>query len=319
MRPLPPPLYPSPKCSTLLNVKRRTFVTSLAAGAVLAPSRVLGAGDRVRIGLIGTGGRCMGLAGILKNQPNAEIVAACDVYEPRRTAAAERFGAQAKPVADYREILGRADIDAVVIAAPDHWHVKMTLDAVAASKDVYVEKPVTHEISEGERLIAGVERSKRVVATGTQQRSWEHYILAKQVIESGRLGQIPLVECYWYQNYLRRARPDPEIDSSKLDWKQWLGSARDQPFDSLRYLRWRFFWDFGGGIFTDLMTHWIDAIQWIMKSPSPKSITAAGATHALKKWFVRKIRGLARAQAISQVSDKGRVLGHGRSGSHTIF
>ena len=259
-------------------MKRRDFVAAIAAGAAL------GANDRIRIGLIGTGGRCMGLAGILKSLPGTEIVAVCDVYEPRRLEAAEKMGPQAKPSADYRAVLDRKDVDAVVIGTPDHWHTPMTLDAVAAGKDVYVEKPVTHDLSEGDRLIQGVEKSGRVVATGTQQRSWDHYLLAKQIVESGRLGQITLVQCYWYQNYLRRARPDAPIDVAKLDWKGWLGSAREQPFDPVKYRRWRFFWDFGGGIFTDLMTHWIDVIQWYMQSPSPETVQAYGATHAVKGW-----------------------------------
>jgi len=196
------------------------------------------------------------------------------------------MGPQAKPATDYREVLNRSDIDAVVIGAPDHWHVPMTLDATAAGKDVYVEKPVTHTIEEGDKLIAGVEKSKRVVATGTQQRSWDHYLLAKQLVEGGRLGQITLAEMYWYQNYVRPASQESkkEIDSSRLDWKSFLGSAPDQPFAPIKYRQWRFFWDFGGGIFTDLMTHWIDVVQWFMKSPSPTSVEAAGSKHALHEW-----------------------------------
>jgi predicted dehydrogenase len=265
----------------LSGVRRRDFVR---ATAVTSLGRILGANDRGRIGLLGTGGRCQYLGTTLKGLPGTEIVAACDVYEPRRLEASEKMGSQAKPSADYREVLDRKDIDAVVVGAPDHWHVRMTLDAVAAGKDVYVEKPVTHDVGEGDRLIQGVEKSGRVVATGTQQRSWDHYLLAQQIVESGRLGQITLVQCYWYQNYLRRARPDPEIDAARLDWKSWLGSAREQPFDPVRYRRWRFFWDFGGGIFTDLMTHWIDVIQWYMRSPALETVQASGATQALKTW-----------------------------------
>lgn len=266
-------------------MNRREFVRT-TAGALLATSRALGANDRIRVGLIGTGGRCMYLAELLKGLPGNEIVAACDIYEPHRLEAAEKMGPQAKPVKDYREVLNRSDIDAVVIGAPDHWHVPMTLDATAAGKDVYVEKPVTHTIEEGDKLIAGVEKSKRVVATGTQQRSWDHYLLAKQLVQGGRLGQITLAEMYWYQNYVRPASLEPrqEIDSSRLDWKSFLGSAPDQPFASIKYRQWRFFWDFGGGIFTDLMTHWIDVVQWFMNSPSPTSVEAAGSKHALREW-----------------------------------
>jgi predicted dehydrogenase len=264
-------------------VNRREFV-STAAGTVLAGSRVLGANDRIRVGLIGTGGRCMYLARLLKSLPGNEVVAACDVYEPRRLEAVEKMGPQTTAASDYREVLGRNDVDAVVIGAPDHWHVPMTLDAVAAGKDVYCEKPITHAIEEGDKLIAGVEKSKRVVATGTQQRSWDHYQLARQMVQGKRLGQITLAEMYWYQNYLHTSWQDPEaeIDPARLDWKKFLGSAPDQPFDLVKYRRWRFFWDFGGGAFTDLMTHWIDVVQWFLDSPSPTSVNASGATYALR-------------------------------------
>lgn len=265
-------------------MNRRKFLAA-TAGALYAGNRVLGANDRVRVGLIGTGGRCMYLAELLTSLPGNEIVAACDINELRRFGAQDTVGKQATPVSDYRHVLDRNDIDAVVIGAPDHWHVHMTLDAVAAGKDVYCEKPVTHTIEEGDRLIAGVEKSKRVVATGTQQRSWDHYLVAKQLLQAGRLGQITLAEMYWYQNYIRPTWQDmePEIDSSRIEWKQFLGSAPDQPFDPIKYTRWRFFWDFGGGIFTDLMTHWIDVVQWYMNSPLPTSVEASGSTHALRE------------------------------------
>ena len=248
---------------------------------MLATGRAKGANERIRIGLIGTGGRCMGLAGHLKTLPGNEVLLTSDVYEPRRLAAAEKMGPQARPARDYREVLDNKDIDAVVIGAPDHWHVPMTLDAVAAGKDVYCEKPVTHDVSEGDKLISAVEKSGRVMATGTQQRSWEHYIMAKHLVDSGKLGQITLAQCYWYQNYLNARQPDA-MDTSRLDWKQWLGNAKDQPFSPVKYRRWRFFWDFGGGAFTDLMTHWIDVIQWFMNSPTLVSVTASGSTHACK-------------------------------------
>jgi predicted dehydrogenase len=254
-------------------MNRRVFLATTAAGSLLAAS------DRVRIGLIGTGARCMTLAGYLKAMPGAEIVAACDVYEPRRLAAAESMGPQARPMLDYRDVLDRNDVDAVVIATPDHWHTRLALDAVAAGKDVYCEKPVTHALAEGDLLLAGVESSGRVFASGTQQRSWAHYLAAKQTIDSGLLGQITLAQAYWYQN--RLARPEETIDATRLDWKKWLGAAPDQPFDSLKYSRWRYFWDFGGGIFTDLMPHWMDVIQWVMRSPAPSQVQAYGGKHAI--------------------------------------
>ena len=265
-------------------MNRREFAGTLAATTTLSAGRVLGANDRIRIGLIGTGGRCQYLARLVKDLDGVEVTSACDVYEPRRLEAAEAMGPQAKPVADSRTVLDDKSIDAVIIGAPDHWHVALTLEAVAAGKDVYCEKPVTHTLEEGDRLIAGVEKSGRIMATGTQQRAWDHFELAREMVLDGRLGKVVYVQTYWYQNYYRRRAPKEPIDPAKLDWKRWLGSAPDQPFDEIKYRTWRFFWDFGGGSFTDLMTHWIDVVQWFFDTPSPLTITATGTNH-LNTWL----------------------------------
>ena len=260
-------------------MKRRDFLQAGAAATLLAPQRILGANDRVRVALIGAGGRGRSVTRYARQTPNVEVVAVSDVYVPRREQAAQELGEPAKPAKDYREILGRKDIDGVIIATPDHWHTPMILEAISAGKDVYCEKPVTQRIEEGEKLIAGVESSKQVVATGTQQRSWDHYLAAKDVIASGELGQITFVETWWYQNYLT-SKDVGAIDVSQLDWEQWLGPRPKQPFDAMKFRRWRFFWDFGGGIFTDLLTHWIDVVQWYMNSPQPQRVQASGTTHA---------------------------------------
>jgi predicted dehydrogenase len=154
------------------------------------------------------------------------MITVCDVYEPRLLQAAEIVGPNALKVQDYRRILDNREIDAVLIGAPDHWHKRMTLDAVAAGKDVYVEKPVSHTIEEGVEMVKTIEASKQVVQTGTQQRSWEHWVLGKQIVDSGKLGQITFVHTYWYQH--ARAGTYASVSLEKLDWKQWLGSAPDQ-------------------------------------------------------------------------------------------
>src|ERR1035441_6030480 len=133
---------------------------------------------------------------------NTEIVAVCDVSETRRLAAKEKFSPGGKEYLDYREVLGRNDIDGVVIGAPDHWHVPMTVDAVKAGKDVYVEKPVSHTIEEGERVQKAVLDSKQVVQVGYQQRSWPHFLQAREIVAEGKLGQISLVLTSWYQDYV---------------------------------------------------------------------------------------------------------------------
>jgi predicted dehydrogenase len=264
---------------------RRTFLRAASAGALAVPlpaASARGANDHVRIGVIGTGGRARGLMTLLKKLAGAELTAVCDVYEPRLLQAAEIAGPQVRKVADYRRLLDDREIDAVLIGTPDHWHQKMTLDAVAAGKDVFVEKPVSHTIEEGAEMVRAIEASKQVVQTGTQQRSWEHFILGKQIVDSGKLGQITLVQTYWYQK--AGGGSFAPVALEQLDWKQWLGSAPDQPFRPERFYQWRHFWDFGGGCLTDLLTHWIDVVHWFMGVDAPVSAVSVGQNYRLKAW-----------------------------------
>jgi predicted dehydrogenase len=254
---------------------RRQFVRAALATAA-SYSRVLGANDRIRIGAIGTGGRCQYLLGLLNKIELNDIVAVCDVYEPRRLEAKSKYGSQAQDYNDHREILDRKDIDAVVIGTPDHWHVPLLLDAIKAGKDAYCEKPVTHSVDEGEPLIAAVRDSKRVVQTGTQQRSWAHFAQAREEIAAGRLGQVTLIRTYWFQNHIPAGGKPPSFDTTKLDWKRFLGTASDRPFDPDQFGNWRWYWDFGGGAMTDLFVHWVDVAHWIMDSDMPERATANG-------------------------------------------
>jgi predicted dehydrogenase len=266
---------------------RRRFLGTTIAGAAavagqprLATAAALGANDRIRVGAIGTGGRARGLMRRLKELPGSELVAVSDVYEPRMLEAAEIAGPAASKHADYRRLLDDKDVHAVVIGAPDHWHLKMAGDAIAAGKDVYLEKPVTRTLDQGDELLKLAEAGRQVVQTGTQQRSWEHFILGKQIVDSGKLGQITFVHTYWHQ----RMRTDrlPEVDVAKLDWKSWLGPAPDQPWNPERFLRWRHFRDFGGGVLTDLLTHWIDVVHWYLGVSAPATAVVTWARHRIK-------------------------------------
>jgi predicted dehydrogenase len=268
-----------------MNCTRRVFLTAasgVAVGARMAGAMALGPNDRVRVGIIGPGGRARGLMHHQKKLDGVEIVAVCDVFEQRLLQAAEIAGPAARKTDEYRRILDDKTIDAVLIGAPDHWHKQMTLDAVAAGKDVYVEKPVSHTIEEGAEMVKVIEASKQIVQTGTQQRSWEHYIQGKELVQSGRLGQITFVQSYWYQH----ARPGqwPAEQPAGLDWKRWLGPAKDQPFRPERLYQWRHFWDFGGGQTTDLMTHWIDVVHWYMNEDAPLSAYSSGHNYNMKMW-----------------------------------
>jgi predicted dehydrogenase len=268
------------------GITRRDFLKETAvAGATaavlggLAPARVLGANDKIRVGAMGTGERCQYLMKLFKDNPSVELVAVCDVYGPRRDEALKIAGADAKSYLDYHELLDRKDIDAVIVGSPDHWHKQMLIDAVHAGKDAYLEKPIMHSIEEGVEMVRAVEESKRIVQTGTQQRSWPHWIMGKQIIDSGKLGRITFVHTYWYQDYTLFLPVLPAVDQSQLDWKRFLGDAPDQPFTLEKFHWWRWFWDFGGGILTDLLTHWIDVIQWYMGQPAPMTATTTGEVY----------------------------------------
>ena len=264
-----------------MNDNRRGFLRNSVVLTALSARRILGANERVRIAGLGTGGRCSYLLG-LASKAGAEIVALCDVYEPRRLAAQEKLAPAARAdYIDYREVLDRKDVDAVIIGSPDHWHVAMTLDTIQSGKDVYVEKPVSHTIAEGERLERSVAGSRQVVQVGYQQRSWEHFQAGREVIASGKLGKITLVLASWYQDYLNLLGNTAPVDAQKLDWKRFLGAAPEQPFDPLRFTKWRWFWDFGGGHLTDLYSHYCDVIQWYMGQDSPSTAQAMGGRNAL--------------------------------------
>lgn len=263
---------------------RREFIKAAAWATAASYGRILGANDRIRLGGIGTGGRCQYLLSLLNKGGGSQIVAVCDVNEVRRQEAREKLAPEAREFGDYRKLLELADIDAVVIGAPDHWHVPMTIDAVRAGKDVYVEKPVTHRIEEGEPLLQAVNELKRVVQTGMQQRSWPHFQQARDIVAGGGLGQVTFIRTYWYQNHLLGRAARKPVDSSKIDWKMFLGSAPDQPFDPERYVNWRWFWDFGGGSLTDLFLHWVDVAQWYMANDTPIDAQAMGGKYVIPEW-----------------------------------
>jgi predicted dehydrogenase len=260
----------------MLKLDRRAFFLAAASA-----TRVLGANDRIRIGGIGVGGRGAYDLGLAAKAENTEVVAVADVYAPRLAEIKEKLAPNGLAFKDYRELLDRNDIDAVIIGSPDHWHVPMILDAVRAGKDVYCEKPVSHSIEEGEKLLAATADSKQVIQIGYQQRSWQHYIAAREIVASGRLGALPLIQSSWYQGYSHAVKA---AASSDIDWKSFLGSAPDQPFDPVRRANWRWFWDFGGGHLTDLFSHWVDVIHWYTGQSSPTAVDALGTRNVFPEF-----------------------------------
>jgi predicted dehydrogenase len=260
---------------------RRNFL--IASGlTALASTRVFGANDTLRIGVIGAGGRMKSLLDAADKVAPYQIVAVSDVYSPHCDAVKERSNGMATTHVDYREVLDK-DVDAVIIGSPDHWHVPMAVDALKSGKDVYLEKPVTHTIEEGAALTSAVRSSKRILQCGMQQRSWTHFRDAVDLIQAGSLGRVVQVRTYWWQNY-QRNWPKKPIDQQALDWTRWLGSAPDQIFTEEKYFHWRWFWNFGGGAMTDLFTHWIDVVHWAMKTDQPRHAQMLADKYIFEQW-----------------------------------
>ena len=260
---------------------RRSFIVTTGLTA-LASTRVLGANDTIRVGVIGAGGRMIGLLNAADQVGGFQIATVSDVYGPRRELVKTRTNGLATTHLDYREVL-QQQIDAVIIASPDHWHVRMAVDALAAGKDVFLEKPVTHTLEEGAVLTRAVRSGKQILQCGMQQRSWSHFRDAVDLIQGGSIGIVPQVRTYWWQNYRVFLAPRA-VDQQALDWKQWLGGAPDQAFTEEKFYRWRWFWNFGGGAMTDLFTHWIDVVHWAMKADQPRTVQMLGDKYIFDQW-----------------------------------
>jgi predicted dehydrogenase len=262
------------------TINRRSFLKTSATGlalTALSASRVLGANETLQIGLIGTGGRCRHLMKALANVPGVRMAALCDIYGAHLDQARPLADPKAATFIHYPDLLARKDIDAVLIASPDHWHVQMTVDACAAGKDVYVEKPLTHSVEEGKAVIEAQNNHKRIVQVGTQQRSMPQFAKGLEILRAGRLGKVHKVHLSWNRNSDRLRKTPLNIDPKKVDWKAFLGSAKDQPFDEYRFRNWRWFWDFGGGIFTDLMVHFLDVAHWYLELDHPLEAHSIGS------------------------------------------
>jgi len=266
---------------------RREFLGRLGVGAAglmaagyTGTARGYAANETLNVGCIGTGGRTQMLMRSLEGIQGVRLTAVCDIWDQHLEAGKQLADPKAATTKDFRELLGRKDVDAVIIGSPDHWHVPMTVEACAAGKDVYVEKPLTHDLSEGAAVIEAQNQHQRIVQVGTQQRSMPQFQKAYEIITSGRLGPVYKVHLSWNRNAPRWTRSDYGVKLSPAEWKQFLGSAKDQPFDGYKFRQWRWFWDFGGGMLTDLMVHYIDVVHWIMKVDHPQLATTIGDNFA---------------------------------------
>jgi predicted dehydrogenase len=236
--------------------------------------------------MIGVGARAQELMRAIQQVPGTEIVAVCDAYKGRLERAVERTGGRAKVYKNYQEILADKGIDAVVIATPDHHHKVQAIDAIRAGKDVYNEKPLTYAVDEGNEIIAALRGSGRIFQVGSQGISSPIQQKAREVIQSGVLGQITSIRAFYNRNTPGGAwiyPIPPDASPETVDWEMFLGSAPKRPFSLERFFRWRCWWDYSGGIATDLFVHLMTTIHYIMDVKMPAKAVAQAALYRWKE------------------------------------
>ena len=245
------------------------------------PSRVP-ASEKIVLGFIGTGGMGTGLINTFKTFPQVSIAAVCDVYEPHLRRAQSESGATPEAYGDFRKVLDRKDLDAVVIATPDHWHGIIATLACQAGKDVYCEKPLAHRVQEGRAMVNAAEKYKRVTQMGNLIHAGENYHRVVEIVRSGVLGKINKTRVWMAADRSGLGRPKDGAPPSGCDYNFWLGPAPDRPFNPNRFtFNWRYFWDYGGGILTDFCCHIVDLVHWAMDVEAPRTISAVGGRYAL--------------------------------------
>lgn len=258
-----------------------TSALAMSTAASVGPAR--GANDRIRLGLIGCGGRGQYLMRTLNKLGGIEWVSVCDVWNVRREEAAELAGSPVEMHTDHRYTLDRQDVDAVIIATPDHWHAQMTIDSVRAGKDAYVEKPMTSAIDQGPKVVGAVRETGRIVMVGAEQRSNRHFLEAKErIVNAGLLGKVGLVRT-WHNSSLGFVNPVPpgmEKQPAGLDWDRYLGWLPKTPWDPKRYFNHFAYWDIStGGPTGGLFVHLIDTVHWYLNLKRPEAAVAAGGTY----------------------------------------
>jgi predicted dehydrogenase len=277
------------------KTSRRGFIgaASVAGAAPLmaaSTGKVIGANDRLGVGHIGVGGNGTGMLRriVQRSEELGDLrsLAVCDVYSRHRERAVGLTGVTAKDsYVDYKELLAREDIDAVLISTPDHWHADMAIDAMNAGKDVYLQKPMTLTVDEARRVADTAKKKGRVLQVGSQHLSDMRYHVAREMVEGGEIGDV-----LWAQStYSRNSKVgewnyyvDEEASEQTIDWKRWIGSAPQRPFSGERFFRWRKYWDYSGGIATDLFYHRLAPLLYSIGSEFPTRVTGSGGVYVQK-------------------------------------
>ncbi len=285
------------------NPTRRDFIKKLSIGtaaltaapmiitpkksnaAILISSRQqekdskVSANDTIQIAVIGAGGMGSANVNTALKIPGVKLVAACDLYDSRLEAAKERWGKDIFTTRDYHEVLGRKDIDAVIIGTPDHWHQTISIDAMNNGKHVYCEKPMVHKIEEGYDLIKSQKKNRVIFQVGSQGLSSLGNEKAKELLKNGAIGELNYAEGFWARNSPKGAWQydiPPGANDTNIDWKRFLKNNEYIPFDPLRFFRWRNYLDYGTGMSGDLFVHLFSSLHFITSSHGPNKIAAMG-------------------------------------------
>ena len=272
-------------------MNRRGFLSASAAATAMAMSassyaRILGSNSKVGLGVVGVGRRGRIVGGAFLKDDRTQLVAVADTYEATRLRLLAQLPPELPEPASFdahEDLLARKDVDAVLIATPDHLHVTITKAALDAGKHVYLEKPTLHRWHEQQTLVNAAHNSKHVLQCGTQQRSGEIYQRAKQeYVDTGKLGQVVLVRAVWHDFSWQRRKIVDAPKPAGLDWERFLGPAPHVPYQTARYDSWRYFHDYGNGLLADILTHWVDVAQWFLNDAAPQSAYATGGIYYLQ-------------------------------------
>ena len=281
------------------GINRREFLRRSTYGGAIASmglssktlsfsniKKAMAPNDKITVGMIGCGSRAHQLIEAIKQVEGTEIVALCDAYKGRLERAVERTDGRAAICSDYKEILAKPDIDVVVIATPDHWHKVMIIDALESGKDVYVEKPMTYAVEEGVEIIRAVKGTGRILQVGSQGMSSKIQGKAREMIQSGKLGDVTMIRASYNRNTASGAwiYPIPPDASQKtVNWNMFIGPAPKRPFSLERFFRWRSYWEYSGGIATDLFVHLCTTIHFVTGAKMPSMAVGAGQLYRWKE------------------------------------
>jgi len=271
-----------------MTTTRRHFLGAAAGVGLGAPllaqqaqqaAKKISANDHIQIALIGCGGMGQGDASTSTSTGLTKVIAACDCYDGRLEHMKEQYGRDIFTTKDYKEILSRKDIDAVIIGTPDHWHQPITVAAMKAGKDVYCEKPMVHAIDEGHAVIDAQHQTNRILQIGSQRVSSVVYAKARDLFRQGAIGALNMVEAWWDRNSAIGAWQysiPPDATPENIDWDRFLGRASKVPFEPVRLFRWRNYRDYGTGVAGDLFVHLFSRLHFVTGSIGPTRVYAAG-------------------------------------------